>query len=121
MNSDEIIAIPMVWHQLKQFVTSPIPNPFSITFISCNRKNKTGGDIIELQNCLLLKNQVGRPAIIKNKEVSKEVIKQLLKDPNHLKNQTFNIIQSESQHIFKVHKNLIICFCGKTVIPAYYE
>lgn len=114
---DSIISISDVRKELLRFKDSEIAIRFNISFVTANRQRKTGGEIIKLDNCLLMKNQNGRPRS-KNYQ---PIVRELLRDPNHHRNQTFNIVQEDSQTKFTVHTNLITRFQNKKVVAAHYE
>lgn len=114
---ESIISIPDVRKELLRYKDSDSPIFFNISFVTANRKKKTGGEIIHLDNCLLMKNQNGRPRS-KNYQ---PIVREPLRDPNHHRNQTFNIVQVDSQTKFTVHTNLIVRFQNKKVVAAHYE
>lgn len=91
---------------------------FDITWITADRKRKTGGKILQLRNAIRsdkpdngVKKDVVAPEVA---EVSNHTIPK--RDPNHFKNDTINIRKRGTQRIMKVHPNLITMFNNKHVI-----
>jgi len=108
------MSIAQMRAEIIRMESTELPVEFSILFWTCNRKEKTGGDGIELQGCLLTKNQHGKQS---PKYSPKPIGEYHQKDPQNHVNNTFNIIHKESQKIFKVHYDLVTKFQGKTVVP----
>ena len=115
---ENIISLQQVRYEIKQMLMSQTPVSFQICFVTANRSEKTGGEIIDLNNCLLLRNQRGRPF---KQATNIKLIKSAIRDPKHHSNQSFNIIQRDTDRIYKVHINLTIGFQNKSVVPAHYE
>lgn len=100
--------------EITRMESSELAVSFSILFWTCNRKQKTGGDGIELSDCLLMKNQRGKQS---PKFSPKPLSDHHKKDPQNHVNNTFNIIHEPSQNIFKVRYDLVTKFQGKQVVP----
>lgn len=113
-----LISIAQLRTEIYALQCAEKPLPFSITFWTADRKLKTGGDGIELQGCMLMKNQFGHS---KKGKVHKPKSEEHRRDPNHHINDTFNIIHVESQNKFCVHFDLVTQFNQKTVVPNVYE
>ncbi len=113
-----LLSIAQLRTEINKIQCAESPLPFSILFWTANRKDGTGGDGIELEGCMLMKNQFGRP---KKDKPNKPLSPEHKRDANHHINDTFNIVHLESQNKFKVHFDLITKFQGKTVIPNIYE
>lgn len=71
--------------------------PFSITFVTCNEKNRTGGDKITLKEAVF----VGGPSK-----------KTKARNPDHFGNFTRNIRALEGDRIIKIHPLLVTRFNG---------
>lgn len=84
--------------------------PFDLKVVTCDRKRKTGGKILELKNCTKTGNKG------KNKAKKKTVSKNLISNPNHGQHFTRNIFVN-GQNLRKVNSLLIIEINGKEVIP----
>lgn len=75
--------------------------PFSITFVTCNQKQGTGGEKITIDQAVLVGNSTSKS----NK-----------KNPNHYENYTRNIRALEGDRMMKVHVLLITRFNGQSII-----
>lgn len=87
--------------------------PFNLVAVTYDRKRKTGGQLLELENCL----QAG-VTFKSDKKLSKAVSTQQTnvarKAPNHHSNSTRNVVLANGQ-TRKIHIRLIISFNGKQV------
>lgn len=111
------ISLAEVRKILKQYEHSEIPMQFSIAFYTANREERTGGELISLDNCLLSRNQNGK----KQSKTYQPIVRDVKRDPNNHKNQTINIIHKPSGNFFKVHFHLIDKFNKQKVLPNIYE
>ena len=75
--------------------------PFSITFVTCDRKKKTGGQKITLEK-----------AISEGSGKSKSK----LRNPDHYRNYTRNIRSVDGDKIIKIHPLLVTRFNGQTIM-----
>lgn len=88
------------------------PIKFNIKFVTANRKERTGGEIIEIKGgrkCVDVKED--KPVFDTRKSVSEP---KLHKNPNHWVNSTRNILLPNGR-IRKVHIRLIIEFNDQKV------
>lgn len=76
--------------------------PFSITFVTCDEKQGTGGKKITLDRAVLL----GGPSSKNNRGV---------RDPQHYGNYTRNIRHENGDRIIKIHALLVTRFNGMRV------
>lgn len=84
--------------------------PFSITYISFNKRTGKGGQVISYPNCYLkVLNNTGSKTIRNKKRIE-------ARQPNHWKNSTRNIEPIGSGEIRKFHIWLMIEFNGKEVV-----
>lgn len=74
--------------------------PFSIEFVTCDEKNNNGGEVIVLNNAVLVGG-------FSSKSVSR--------NPNHYQNFTRNITAAGSMAIRKINIWLVIKFNGMEV------
>lgn len=90
--------------------------PFSMTFVTADRKKGTGGEIIRVANWVKARSSTGDG--ISTNDKKKDVNKLILgKNPNHFKNKTRNIRNlRDHKMIRKVHIRLICEFNGKKVV-----
>ncbi len=86
-------------------------NPFTLTFITCDKIRKKGGDIIILTNCIV---PISEHQNIKVRESNLTAGKQ--KNPNHLTHRTINIFQQDAQRFYTVHIDLITELNNKRLI-----
>jgi hypothetical protein len=88
---------------------------FSISFITYDKKNQEGGELVELKTAH--KHNWASPAEFRKiKRLHPEAVpKKLVKDPRHYENSTRNIVKGNSD-LCKVHIRLIRKFNGKTVL-----
>ena len=86
---------------------------FSIRFVKADKRRKTGGQILEWDNCLLSKRRVigpRRPAVAADETDASSRM------PGHYRNATRNIVQGNSSQPRKVHIWLLLTFNGQHVI-----
>lgn len=69
--------------------------PFSITFVTLNEKNGTGGDKITLKEAVFVGGPSKRPKV---------------RNPNHFENYTRNIRAVNGDRIIKIHPLLVTRF-----------
>lgn len=89
--------------------------PFSMTFVTADRRRGTGGEIISVKNWVKASTPVEG---VVNPSKKKRILSQLIlaKNPNHYENKTRNIRNLRKlNEIRKVHIRLIISFNGKKV------
>ena len=89
--------------------------PFAITFCTANRKKKSGGEMIQLEGCVLhnrTKASSKAPHAVKDIEAEETTIS---RPPHHNQNDTRNIRLANGQ-VRKLHIRLITSFNNKTVI-----
>lgn len=84
-----------------------IPSPFSITFVTANRKKGTGGEFRTYSGCILSKNNMELPLHQRSSTFTKA--------PRHFENATRNI-QTPEGDIIKVHIRLIKRVNGQDII-----
>jgi len=84
---------------------------FSIAFVTYNEQKQTGGEWIELKECVK-HNHLTREQL---KLKSNKPMEKVFKNPNHYQNATRNIKIVSSGELVKVHLRLIRKFNGKTV------
>jgi len=86
-------------------------NTFDMTFITCDRRRGTGGEIVEVKGWAKVKREKGRGD-------EKSASFAASKNPNHFENKTINIVNPRNRrlHPVKVHWYLIEFFNGKRVI-----
>ncbi|AWW32441.1 hypothetical protein DN752_21100 [Echinicola strongylocentroti] len=88
------------------------PEPFSITFITCDKSRKTGGDILTLDRVLLSRNEDAGHR--HNFESPEPNVTQWTKRPSHYRNATRNVVLPNG-HRRKFHIRLLLYFNGKKV------
>ncbi len=79
--------------------------PFSIEFVKADRKRKTAGELVRMENVI----QSGiRPSTkaTRHKERLKEIVTGK-KNPNHYEHSTINLYNPVTQKITKVHTRLV--------------
>lgn len=102
--------------QMDRITPQGYPIPFSITFITCNRKKNTGGEQITLTDVTLAKHQTFIPLEMREK------------DPNPTSNPTTHdgrsheflrrrrkLYNPKTDEILSVHPRLIIAFNGQKI------
>ena len=90
------------------------PVRFQMKFVTANRLEETGGEIIELKDAQKCsgKTKQGKPIFAAKKNIP--VVERITKDPNHWVNSTRNILLPNGQKR-KLHIRLIIEFNNKKV------
>jgi hypothetical protein len=86
---------------------------FSVRFVKADKRRKTGGQILEWQNCQLSKRRVvgaRRPAVAADETAAPSRM------PAHFQNATRNIVQGNSSQPRKVHIWLLLTFNGQRVV-----
>ena len=86
------------------------PVPFSVEFITANRKTNTGGEIIKKEGCILAKFNKKLPQHVRNADGGGKS-----HQPKHYQNQTRNI-QLPEEGIVKIHIRLITQFNSMDII-----
>ena len=87
---------------------------FTITFVSLDKKRKTGGELITLENAR--KHQAGNITESESKTSEPPLPGETTgTNPNHTRNGTINIKCADG-NIRKVHTRLIVKFNSKEVI-----
>lgn len=96
------------------------PLPFSITFVTADRRRNTGGEIVHLPRAVLSKNNRKITPFLKGqrKNPSPNILNQAQSRlPHHWRNKTRNVQAVGSQEIRKAHIILIIEINGYRVRP----
>lgn len=88
--------------------------PFSLTWVTANRKRDTGGKMMNLIDAI--RADIADDGKERHKSEAIEMIPVSKKNPNHFQNDTINIRKRGAERITKVHVNLITVFNGKPVI-----
>ncbi len=89
--------------------------PFTMEFVTADRRRGTGGELILVDNWVKMHGQAveeARPGSMRRRKME-----ELLKNPDHTNNKTFNIYNSGNRLLnpIKVHYRLIQTFNGKRV------
>ena len=85
---------------------------FSIAFVTYNEQKRTGGEWIELNNCV--KHNHLTPSELKSKANAPR--EKVFRNPNHYQNVTRNIKRMDTGDLIKIHLRLVCKFNGKTVL-----
>lgn len=104
-----------------------IAKPFSLGFITFNKKTGEGGDYLEVDHAVLIENSenISKKSPKKNLQIERELEKGITpKDPNHWANQTKNIVilrknadgSYSREGVAKIHLRLILTINGKEII-----
>ena len=90
------------------------PVRFQLKFVTANRSEKTGGEIIELKDACKcsVRTKKGKEIFAAKKNIP--VVERITKDPNHGVNSTRNLLLPNGQKR-KLHIRLIIEFNNKKV------
>lgn len=88
-------------------------NKFGFSFITCNIKEDTGGELIEVEQAH--KHNWISPEDYKKQQRRQPSSKMIKRDPRHYDNSTRNIILPGGE-VRKVHIRLIRTFNGKRVL-----
>jgi len=99
--------------QMDQVDETGKPRKFQMRFVTANRKEGTGGEIIEIKDGHKIVGKRDGEVVIDKRKVYSDVPK-LSRDPHHWINSTRNIILPNGQ-IRKVHIRLIIEFNNQKV------
>jgi hypothetical protein len=86
------------------------PIPFSLSFVTANRRKDTGGKIKEIKGAILSKHNKALPQHVRTVDGFGGS-----KKPSHYENSTRNI-QAPDSSITKVHIRLILTFNGQKII-----
>lgn len=97
-------------HEMDQVSSSGIPVPFSLKFVTADRKRKTGGEIIEVKDAIKCIGKKNGMVIYDGNTLSRKE-----KAPSHYENATRNIALPNGS-IRKIHIRLIIEFNAQKVI-----
>lgn len=88
--------------------------PFSIAFVTADRRRNTGGEWIEVEKAY--KSGYVDPADRKKMQQLQPESDIISRSPNHYENSTRNIVIVANSEVRKLHVRLIRKFNGKTVI-----
>lgn len=88
--------------------------PFSIAFITADRRKNTGGELIEVDKAY--KSGYVDPHERRKMQQLQPASDMIRKSPNHYENSTRNIVITVNSQVRKVHIRLIRKFNGKTVL-----
>ena len=110
-----IITLPEVLKQMDQFDEKGKPVPFSIKFVTCDLRRKSGGELIELENVVKCVGKKKGKVIFDDRKKTPNKKKEK-KNPKHWDNSTRNILIPSSGQIRKCHIRLITEFNGQKVI-----
>lgn len=89
-------------------------HPFSIAFVTANKKKNTGGEWIEVDKAY--KSGYLAPEDRKKMQQLQPASEMIKRAPNHYENSTRNIVIAANSEVRKVHIRLIRKFNGKTVL-----
>lgn len=89
-----------------------IPVPFSIKYVTYNRKGKTGGEVVEIERAVKCVGMRGGKIVHDTRQKEKDASK---KPPNHFKNSTRNLNIVGTDQIRKCNIRLITEFNGQKV------
>jgi hypothetical protein len=91
-------------------------DPFTMEFVTADRRRGTGGKLIEVINWV---KKVGQPVedTIPGKHIRRKA-SEVKKDPDHWRHGTFNIENpgNKALHLHKVHVPLMQTFNGKKIV-----
>ena len=107
------ISLTQVLTEIDRLDKNNKPIPFSIKFVTADRKKQTGGEIITIDEAIKVVGKKKGEVIIDKRKKKDIDIK--TKNPNHWKNSTRNIMVVSSGEIRKIHIRLIIEFNGQNV------
>jgi hypothetical protein len=88
--------------------------PFSMEFVTADRKRGTGGDLISIKDWQKIKGEAVAAEVKPGEHKRKDVVR----DPRHFQHKTVNLFNPHNprQHPISVHLRLIQFFNGKRVI-----
>lgn len=86
---------------------------FTIRFVKADKRRKTGGQILEWQNCQLSKRRV---VGARRSPVAAAEADTPSRLPAHFQNATRNLVQGASSQPRKVHIWLLLAFNGQRVV-----
>ena len=87
------------------------PVPFSIKYVTYNRKSKTGGEVISIAHAMKCVTKRGGKVVYDGRQKSGSK-----RNPNHFKNSTRNLNIAGTDQIRKCNIRLITEFNGQKVI-----
>ena len=90
------------------------PNIFDITFCTFSEKRQSGGEQITMNKAIRVMGKKADGKTFNAKPISSDAISK--RNPNHMRNQTRNIMIKGTNQIRKVRIRLIEFFNGKKVI-----
>lgn len=102
----DVITLADALQVMRQIDRSGQPVPFSISFVTWNRREETGGELKHIHKATLIAKERGK--VLKPSTVARR--------PQHWKNATVNIRQLGSDRITKVHRDLITQVNGKKIV-----
>jgi hypothetical protein len=85
--------------------------PFTLRFVTCDRRRKTGGQIVEWQNCRL-----SGPHRVRAKELAQQAADTGARHHRHYANGTRNVVIGKSSQRRKVHIWLLLSLNGKKIV-----
>lgn len=126
MEHYEIIRYDQIENIMSKIGNKNMPVPFSIIFVTADRRKKTGGVFKRFDYVVKSANLNRKPLLTPLKHTKVETSNApLLRDPNHWKNQTTNLaILAKDERTgqlkftgnrIKVHKRLILFLNGRKV------
>lgn len=104
----EFITLSEALKIMRQTDKNGNPQPFDITWCTCDRNRKTGGDIMRLNTAYMSGTEIRRVSEL-------DEARKRSKRQNHFGNATRNIKDAEG-NMKKVHIYLILELNGKTVL-----
>jgi hypothetical protein len=110
MATQQVIRLSEVLQQM-----DAATEPFQISFVTANKRKKEGGIIENYPACLSTGSKAPgerKPASVK----PLNEVNSVLKNPNHFRNATRNLLLFPSKQIRKVHIWLILTYNGQKVI-----
>ena len=87
------------------------PIPFSITYVTYNRKNKTGGEVVSIEQAVKCITMRKGKVVYDTRKMSSAK-----RPPNHYRNSTRNLLIVGTDQIRKLNIRLITEFNGQKVI-----
>jgi hypothetical protein len=90
--------------------------PFDLSFITCDRRRGTGGEIRRVTNYVKYKGET-ISARTRNRQLQTK-LNSPVRNPNHLQHKTVNIYNPHDsrQHPYTVHWRLMVLFNGKRIV-----
>lgn len=101
-----LITLADALYLMRQVDRAGQPIPFSISFVTWNRREKKGGELKEFNKATLIFHERGKTIKSSN----------AIKKPLHWRNATLNIRPLGSDRIIKVHRDLITRVNDKQIV-----